>query len=249
MKLQLTLPTALQSAMTRFDAMSLRERVMIGAALLASLLVVWDTALMQPLNARRTVLITILNTDPNAVQPDPAAAGAADASVVADGAAPSDPDPIGTALLQRESLRMQFADIDKQLQQVSAELITPERMSEVLYDVLQQQHGVTLISLHNQPVSSLVPAQPKPDSESGNQAGSVAGTDGTPQLGPGPYLHPVELVIEGRYLDILNYLRALEALPWRFNWQSLELDSSRYPLNRARVELSTLSLDPAWIGT
>jgi MSHA biogenesis protein MshJ len=59
----------------------------------------------------------------------------------------------------------------------------------------------------------------------------------------------MELVIEGRYLDILDYLRALEALPWRFNWQSLQLDSSRYPLSRARIELSTLSLDPTWMGT
>jgi MSHA biogenesis protein MshJ len=246
MKLQLTLPPGLQTAMTRFDAMSLRERVLIGAALLASLLVLWDTALMQPLNAKRAALISILNADPNAVVPDTSqlAAGTADAPV--DGAA--DPDPIGTALLQRESLRLQSVELNKQLQQVSAELIAPERMSEVLSDVLHQQPGVTLISLHNKPVSSLVPA-PKSESEINQASTAVMATAVTQPLGPGPYQHPVELVIEGHYLDILNYVRALEALPWHLNWQSLELDSSHYPLNRARIELSTLSLDPAWLGT
>jgi MSHA biogenesis protein MshJ len=64
----------------------------------------------------------------------------------------------------------------------------------------------------------------------------------------GPYLHPVELVIEGRYLDIVAYLRALEGLPWRFYWRVLQLETKTYPLNRVRIELSTVSLDKEWIG-
>ena len=237
MKLQLTLPAALQSAMVRFDAMSLRERALIAMALLASLLVIWDTVLMQPLNTRRSALVAILeNTGPIAAQETATANDAGTAE------APVDPDPIGTALLQRESLRTQLAGIDQQLQQVSAELIAPERMSEVLYDVLRKQNGVTLISLHNKPVSSLAPAKaPAP-----NETTPPSNSDQQPSAGP--YLHPVELVVEGRYLDILGYVHALEALPWHFQWQLLELDG-RQPLNRARIELGTLSLDPAWLGT
>src|SRR4051812_39819502 len=117
MKRQLTLPVPLQAAMTRFDAMTIRERVLIGSALLAGLLVMWDTLLMQPLNARRTALIAVMETDPSAAQSsietDPTNPDAA-ATVI-------DPDPIGTALLERESLRAQLADTNKQLQQVSAD--------------------------------------------------------------------------------------------------------------------------------
>lgn len=243
MKLQLALPAALQSAMVRFDAMSLRERALIAMALLASLLVIWDTLLMQPLNARRSALVAILeNTDPTAAQ-TAAPADAGTEAPAADGSeVPTDPDPIGTALLQRESLRTQLTAINRQLQQVSAELIAPERMSGVLYDVLRKQNGVTLISLRNKPVSSLAPAKvPSP-----NETTPPSDSDQLPSTGP--YLHPVELVIEGRYLDILDYVRALEALPWHFQWQALELDG-RQPLNRARIELGTLSLDPAWLGT
>lgn len=235
MKLQLNYPPALQAAMTRFDALSLRERVLVGMVVLAIPLLLWDQTLMQPLNARQANLLSALQEDA------PADASSADAEV--DGQ-PAEPElEIGTALLQRESLQAQLARLDQQLQTVSSELIAPERTSEVLYEVLQKQRHLNLISLRKQPVTSLI-AAPAPAQQA---AGAPVGTS-NPALGPGPYVHPVELIVEGRYLDILNYLRTLEALPWRFDWQALELDS-RQPLTRARIQLSTLSLDAAWIGT
>jgi MSHA biogenesis protein MshJ len=253
MKMQFTLPAGLQSAMTRFDAMSLRERVLIGSALIACLLVIWDSLLMQPLNKRRASLIAVLERDPAAMQSyaPPATDGSVDAAAVDQGEMVTDPDPIGTALQQRESLRARLNVVNQQLQKASAALIAPARMSDVLTDVLRQQPGVTLISLHNKPVSSLAPPPPTQTDESGNTDGAqnANASGGARQRSTGPYLHPVELVIEGRYLDILSYLQMLEALPWRLNWQSFELDGTRYPLNRARIEISTLSLDSAWLGT
>jgi MSHA biogenesis protein MshJ len=84
-------------------------------------------------------------------------------------------------------------------------------------------------------------------------AADAAATDAESQTaaesaGGGPYVHTVELVIDGQYLDILDYLRALEALPWRFNWKVLELATRRYPLNRVTIQLTTLSMDKDWIG-
>ena len=47
---------------------------------------------------------------------------------------------------------------------------------------------------------------------------------------------------------MLNYLQALEALPWRFRWKTLDLTTKQYPVNRVRIELSTLSMDKTWLG-
>ena len=47
---------------------------------------------------------------------------------------------------------------------------------------------------------------------------------------------------------MLAYLRALEALPWRFYWKTFDLSTTQYPTNRVRIELSTLSMDRAWLG-
>jgi MSHA biogenesis protein MshJ len=142
----------------------------------------------------------------------------------------ADTDPTVVAQRQETRLQAQLAEINTQLAAKSAGLIPPERMVQVIHDVLSRQHGVTLVSLHNSPVTTLVPA-----------------TDRAAASG-GPYVHPVEIVVEGTYLDVLAYLHALESLEWRFYWRLLELESTAYPRNRVRIELSTLSLDKDWIG-
>jgi len=97
----------------------------------------------------------------------------------------------------------------------------------VLQDVLRQRHDVRLMSLRTEAATTLLPG---------------------PADQGGPYLHPVELVLRGRYLDILDYLQALEALHWRLYWKTLELDNSAYPIDRVRIEIGTISLDRAWLG-
>ncbi|MDP6415432.1 MAG: MSHA biogenesis protein MshJ, partial [Gammaproteobacteria bacterium] len=62
------------------------------------------------------------------------------------------------------------------------------------------------------------------------------------------YKHGFEIEFEGTYFACLEYLRAVESLPWRFYWQVLELTVDEYPSNRIRLEVSTLSLDEEWIG-
>jgi hypothetical protein len=43
----------------------------------------------------------------------------------------------------------------------------------------------------------------------------------------GPYLHPVELVVRGDYLNVLAYLKELEAENWGFQWRRFELSLER----------------------
>jgi len=112
----------------------------------------------------------------------------------------------------------------------SSPVVPAPKMVEVVHDVLSKQHGLKLISIRNLPMTSLVPP-------AGENAQATA-----------PYVHPIELVIEGEYGDVLNYLQALEALPWRFRWKTLDLTTTQYPVNRVRIELSTLSMDKTWLG-
>ena len=148
-------------------------------------------------------------------------------------------DPVGLALRSERELKERLESINAELNSQSAGLIPPERMVEVIHDVLSKQRGVKLISLHNKPVTGLAQSS----KESTNDATATAAS-----LGSGPYMHPIELVIEGRYLDVMSYLRELETLPWHFYWKKLDLNSTDYPLNRVRIELGTLSMDKDWIG-
>jgi MSHA biogenesis protein MshJ len=216
------MPAALEKGVTRFNALSLRERALISAALLTALLMTWDIALMSPLRNKQQALTNDLAT----LQQNMAAlAGTLDNN----GA-----DPTTVALEQERALQRSLDATNSELSSASAGLIAPDRMVQVIEDVLNHQRGVRLIELHNKPVSTLSAPSTDPQAPA--------------PIDRGPYVHPVELTIEGNYIDVLSYLRELEALPWRVYWKVLELKTREYPINRVRIEINTLSMDKAWLG-
>lgn len=241
------LPASIPQLAERIDRMSVRERALIAVASLALLLMGWDTLSMEPLRARQSSLRGELSSVQGTID---AAAQSLQAN-----------DANDASLRQRlAATEAELKQVDQQLAADTAGLITPQRMSAVIYDVLRRQQGVRLISLRNKAPQNLATLVPKPESPatvSADEAKEVADESAASQStsaiakaasGAGPYLHPVELVVEGSYLDVLAYTRALEALPWRFYWKRLDLDAGAYPHNRVHIELCTLSLDASWLG-
>jgi MSHA biogenesis protein MshJ len=139
-------------------------------------------------------------------------------------------DPRQVSIKRAGELQTQLATLDSQLKGSARGFVSADRMIEVLHDVLDRQGRLDLVSIRNLPVTSLVPPA---------EAGAA------PQP---PYVHSIELVVDGQYSDVLDYLGQLEALPWKFRWTSLDLSTAGYPRNRVRIELSTLSLDSTWLG-
>jgi MSHA biogenesis protein MshJ len=139
-------------------------------------------------------------------------------------------DPRQVSIKQAGELQTQLVTLDSQLKTTARGFVSADRMIEVLHDVLDRQGRLELVSIRNLPVTTLVAAE---------EAGAA------PQP---PYVHSIELVVDGQYGDILDYLSRLEALPWKFRWTSLDLSTAGYPRNRVRIELATLSLDSTWMG-
>ena len=108
-------------------------------------------------------------------------------------------------------------------------------MTEMLRELLAAQHGLMLVSLANMPVESLSPP-------AGETPGGPIAIDNR-----GPFLHPVEMVVQGDYASVVAYLRALEAMPWRIRWQQVELTAGDYPQNRVRIVIGALSLSRYWM--
>jgi MSHA biogenesis protein MshJ len=196
-----------------FDARATRERLLIFAALLALSLSAWDGLLMQPLRE-----VT------RSLQSEIAAAGVA-GSEVDDGS-----DPHRTALLRAGELQLRSKELDSQISGSARGFVPATQMIGVLHDVLRRQGGLSLVSIRNLPVRSLI-------------APVTQDTPPTP-----PFVHSIELVIDGRYADIQTYVHQLESLPWKFRWSLLELSTRQYPVNRVRLSLSTLSMDATWLG-
>jgi MSHA biogenesis protein MshJ len=139
-------------------------------------------------------------------------------------------DPRQVSIRRAGELQTQLQGLDAQIATTASGFVSSKRMIEVLHDMLDRQGRLGLVSIRNLPVTGL-----------------IASADPAAPARP-PYVHSIEIVIDGQYADILDYLSALEALPWKFRWTSLDLSTAGYPRNRVRIELSTLSLDSTWLG-
>jgi MSHA biogenesis protein MshJ len=233
------LPENWRRAAVRFNQMSLRERLLIAAAGLGALVMLWTVAIMDPLHAHERALQDEMTSLQDSLTNGTSADGMQGDALRNE-----------EALARIETLNVELKRIDTELASKSAGLIPPERMVQAIQDVLRHQQGLKLVSLHNQTMTPLVPAvPPDPNAATTTDAdGNVVEPVAPPAMDNGPFVHPVELVVEGTYLDVLRYLQALEASPWRFDWKVLELKTQRYPINRVRIELTTLSMDKEWVG-
>jgi MSHA biogenesis protein MshJ len=198
----------------RFNRLSLRERLLIGAAVLAVIIATFNVSVLERLEARKIQLSAQLNQ----IAADMNASAAA---LAASGSNSSD-----SALARAHLITGQLTRATRRLDSASAGLVPPQRMVQVIHDVLSRQSGLVLVSLRTLPPYPLL----------GDKAASN-----------GPYVHSVELVVRGRYLAVLDYLQTLQGLPWHFYWQAIDLDASHPPMSLVRVKLGTVSISREWI--
>jgi MSHA biogenesis protein MshJ len=208
--------------LARINRASLRERGLLFAASVLVLATLWQQALMRPIDARRIRLATALAESQDRVSKP---AGEHGAGGVAD---------VYVGLRTRElTLTTALEAADQALADAQRGMIAPKQMVRVLTDVLARQGRVQFVLLRNLPVEALL-TEPK-------QGGTQAPDSG------GPYLHPIELVLRGNYLDVLAYLRELESTQQGFQWRRFEYTSGESG-PEYRIQFTTLSMDSNWLG-
>lgn len=216
----------------KYAALSLRERVLVGVAVLAFVAYVGSMLWVNPIFARAqnfsrlsgqhekelAALQTQLQTlqMQNAVDPN---------------------EPLRQSLAD---VRRQLSDVDARLRSFENALVQPERMGAVLGGLLRQVKGVRLVSLKTLPAESLLPTEGK---------GRDANGTGTPTApAVNMFKHGFELKIEGSYLDLLAYLAELEKQPQQLLWQRASLAVEDYPTAVLTVTFFSLSLDKDWLA-
>jgi MSHA biogenesis protein MshJ len=206
----------------RLNRASLRERAMVFAAIVCVASAFWYQLLMTPLATRRAHIAAAVKE-----RSELTGVGSADPQLEA----------FSTLKSRELFLTKSISQANAALDNAQSGLIEPKRMVVVLKAVLDRQHGLSLVRIRNLPVQSLLPA---------GYADKNISQDSAP-LGPGPYLHPVEIELRGDYLAVLSYLRALESMPAGFQWQRFDLLSDDAG-QRYRVVLATVSMEPNWLG-
>jgi MSHA biogenesis protein MshJ len=214
----------LRTLAERLDALSLRERGLIFGGCVALIGVAAQTLFMGPISVRAHHADMRLE------------AARQNLAAIEQAGAQATVDPRVTAAARNAALNGRLGALDADLRAAARGYVAPDKVADMLREILARQHGLTLVSLSNLPVESL-----------SHEPGAVAGA-GITAADPGPFLHPVEMVVEGDYASVVLYLRALETMPWRVHWEQLELTAGDYPTNRIRIVIGALSLSREWMS-
>jgi MSHA biogenesis protein MshJ len=215
--------TRIRPFVERLDALSLRERGLVFGAGVVIVYVAWQGLLMDPLAHRAKAAEQRLTEARHKMD------------VIAEVGAASTQDPAMMAAVRNRALEVRLLALDSELRTAAQGYVAPEHMTEMLRELLADQKSLRLVSLANLPVESLSQAPgAAPDAP-------IAADD------HGPFLHPVEMVVEGDFASVVGYLRSLEAMPWRLHWTRLELVAGDYPTNRVRIVIGALSLSRDWM--
>ncbi len=211
----------------RLKALQPRERLAVFCLVVALTLVVWNNAVLMRMATRYSnanAQLTHLNADSDSNFG--AVAGVAEV----------------TALTARaEQLQRDEAAIRQLLIHRAAAFVDPSEMVNLVRDLLHARAGLKLVRLATEEPQQLNAAEiaANPDEIVDGDVAAVPAV---------AYVHEMELVVEGSFQDVHQYLRALESQRWNFLWRGLDIEVAEYPKLKARLKLATVSVDRHWSG-
>lgn len=206
--------SVLARQLERVDAASLRERVLVFLAMTMVLVLIVNLAMIDPLRTRQRQLATETSqrqSELTTIQTEMRRLAAIDGA-----------DPNAAMNTRAMTLRSELAALDSRIMAEQQRFTAPERVREVLDEMLQRNKRLSLVELKTLPVSVI---------------------DGGKRV----FRHGVELTVTGTYAELFDYLVTLERLPTQLYWGKAELEVVNHPVSRLRLVIYTVSLDKAWL--
>lgn len=119
-------------------------------------------------------------------------------------------------------------------------LVEPDKMADLLRQVLSKNTNLQLVNLQTLPVTPLF--------EVGAEATAPAtAVQDKSKAESQIFKHGVELTVKGNYLELMQYLSALERMPTQMFWAKVKMNVVKYPDAELTLNLYTLSLDKVWL--
>ena len=231
----------------RVDAMSVRERVLLFGACAAIVVFLVYAVALDALFLRQKTLRAELGRQQNNVAGIDAEIGALVQAFNID------PDKATRARIA--AAKAGSAAQIRELRAVQNGLVAPEAIAPLLESILRHNSRLRLLALQSLPVSSMADAavDAGADAATANAAASpaavaAAGAAAPPRPAMLIFRHGVRVSLRGNYLDMIDYMEALEKMPGQLFWSKAELAVEDYPDARLDLTLYTLSLDKQWMA-
>ena len=210
------------SSAARFNALSLRERFLFGTTILVVLSLGWWHFFAKPVMLETAKLVAENNKIRFEVNQT-----RAEIKTIRNTIAAGVNREKEVKLVQ---LTRALEAVEERLRLKTIELIDPEKMFQLMSQLIYRDSGLKLLSLKRREVKPAITL-----SEEQQEDADI-------------YRHVLEVKFSGKFKDILIYMQSLEALDWKLIWDEIEIVSNEYPLITVKVVISTLSTRKEWVG-
>lgn len=212
----------------RIDAMSLRERAIIFLVILAGLFMLANNVVFSSLRQEQQRL----NRDVQAKLKELHAMSTQTQETLAQLAL----DPEALARARIAQLKQTLSTQEASVANVVRGLVTPRDMPRLVQQILARNRGLQVVRVENLPAEPLY---------SDNQTSGTIPKD--PNATAQVYKHGMRIELRGQYLDMVRYLRALEAMPAKVFWSKVHYAAETYPNSRLTLDIYTIGLNKVWL--
>jgi len=209
-------------AQSKVESMPLRERLIIFVAIAFAVIALTSMMLLNPLLEKQKVLSGKL-----AQQQEQMKVLQAKIEAFSKAKKEVDNSPLRAKVAE---LKRQIEAQEEYIKDRREGLVDPDKMASLLEQVLNKNAKLQLVALETLPVDSVM--EPSKNTNSGQK-----------QI----FKHSVKITLRGGYLDLLQYLAAVEKAPVRMYWDDASFKVDKYPDGVLVLTLYTLSLDKAWL--
>ncbi|NNG12153.1 MAG: hypothetical protein HKM88_02780 [Halobacteria archaeon] len=201
---------------TRIDALHVRERALLLLAGVAIVFVLIDSFGLQPTHKQQQQSRQAIDD----LEQQLATLSARSQILYS----PHGDDELQEYEQERSRLQAEISELEARLQGQLGVMLQPEQAARVLEQVLgpDQELKLTRMDAVGRPLNT------------------TATTDGSEASETGIGRYELQLQLEGSYLATLRYLRALEALPWKFFWEQLDFEVQEHPVAQVTLDIYTL---------
>ena len=208
----------------KFDALQQREKVLVAGIILALVYALVEFTLLKPADDEHKKLTGQLQA--NSTQLTSSQEQMAQLQTNATG-------NNGNRGPQLRAVQQQVSALRSELATLAGGLADANQLPRILEDVLVKTGKLSLLKLQALPVEELQLA--------------ATSNSGEP-VSAGVYKHGVALQLQGAYFDVVDYLEALEQLPWGLRWDTLNYRAASYPNAQVTLQVYTLTTEEGLFG-
>ena len=221
-----------QKISVRIDSRTLRERALLFGMISAVIIFLIFFFFLNPSYARQKQLLGEMGRQQERI----AVVEAEIAQTIE--AHTLDPDLAERTRLQK--IQAEAQTLKNSLTEMQQGMVPAERMNGLLEQILRAHRGLRLVSMRTLGESDAEPAAPA-------AAAAPVPAPAAPPPAQLLHRHGVELVVQGRYPDMVTYMSALEGMQGQIFWGHAGMAVDTWPNATLTLTVYTINLDKKWL--